>query len=425
MSVLLVILGVLVAASAAAAAGGPAPLAAASTAAPSSRPAPPTLNVTGACLIDEASGQVLYTYNAAGKLAIASTTKLMTALVTLQHEHRLSTVFAQNDYYAAAGDSQIGLVPGERMSVHDLLLALMLPSADDAAEDLAYNVGGGSVARFIAMMNADARALHLDHTHYSTPSGLDTAGNYSSPCDLVRLARYDLQESAYFRRIAALKSATIHSSTGSQYLVNRDDLLDSHPWINGVKTGHTSAAGYVLVSSGTQHGMTLIGAVLGTSSEAARDDNALALLDWGFTNFSTVRLIARGDTVARLPVKDRPGFRAAVFAGATFARVLAHSSRLSFKRELPGQLVGPLPADAVVGQLLVLDGSRVLARIPLLLAKTLPAVSELAIATRFITRPSRLIPAVAALLLAIAAAVMLWRARAAKRRGAITLTKPA
>ena len=390
-----------------------------------SGPSPPTLNVSGACLIDESSDQALYTYNAEGELSIASTTKLMTALVTLQHEPHLSTMFAQNDYVAAAGDSQIGLVPGERMSVHDLLLALMLPSADDAAEDLAYNVGGGSIPRFIAMMNADARALGLDHTHYSTPSGLDTPGNYSSPCDLVQLARYDLQHSPYFRRIVALKSATIHSSLGSQYVVNRDDLLDSHPWINGVKTGHTSAAGYVLVSSGTQHGMTLIGAVLGTSSESTRDDNALALLDWGFANFSTVRLIARGDTVARLPVKDRPGFRAAVFAGASFARVLPHSAKISFERELPKQLVGPLARGAVVGQLLVLDDGHVLTRIPVLLAKSLPAVSELAIATRFITRPSRLIPAVAALLLAIAAAVMLWRARAAKRRGAITLTRPA
>src|SRR6201999_4620723 len=103
--------------------------------------------------------------------------KLMTALVVLEHVHKLSTVFTQNDYTAASVDSQIGLEPGERMSVHDLLLAMMLPSADDAAEDLAYNVGHGSVARFVAMMNARARELHLTHTHYTTPIGLDTPGN--------------------------------------------------------------------------------------------------------------------------------------------------------------------------------------------------------------------------------------------------------
>src|SRR6202012_4638944 len=103
--------------------------------------------------------QLLYGVNANRRVAIASTTKLMTALIVLQHVHKLSTIFTQNDYESASVDSQIGLEPGERMSVHDLLLALMLPSADDAAEDLAYNVGHGSVARFVGMMNAEARAL--------------------------------------------------------------------------------------------------------------------------------------------------------------------------------------------------------------------------------------------------------------------------
>jgi len=139
-------------------------------------------------LIDAGSGRELYADNAADQLPIASTTKLMTALVTLEHEPRLSRILTQNDYYPAAGYSQIGLVPEERMSVHDLMLALLLPSADDAAEDLAYNIGGGSLPKFVAMMNARARQLGLLHTHYSTPIGLDTPGNYSSASDLVKLA---------------------------------------------------------------------------------------------------------------------------------------------------------------------------------------------------------------------------------------------
>jgi D-alanyl-D-alanine carboxypeptidase (penicillin-binding protein 5/6) len=311
------------------------------------------------------------------------------------------------------------------MSVHDLLLALMLPSADDAAEDLAYNVGGGSIARFIGMMNADAKALGLTHTHYSTPSGLDTAGNYSSPCDLVELARYDLQHSPYFKRVVALKSATIYSSRGSQYIVNRNDLLGRYAWMSGVKTGHTNDAGYVLVSSGTQHGLTLIGSVLGTSSEASRDANALALLQWGFDNFSTVQLMKAGTVLARLPVKDRPGFRAPVLAGASFSRVLADGSGIVHRLVLPKQLVGPLKRHAVVGQLLLLDNGRVLDRIPVLLARRLLAVSDLAIAARFVTRPSTLIVIAAALALLVGLAVIIRRARVAKREGGITLTRPA
>ncbi len=156
------------------------------------------------------------------------------------------------------------------MSVHDLLIALLLPSADDAAEDLAYNVGGSSVPRFLAMMNAKARALGLTHTHYTTPIGLDTPGNYSSAFDLDKLAAYLLAHSPFFRRIVDMPSATLHTGPVG-YVVNRNDLVGRVPWINGVKTGHTSGAGYVLVASGTRDGMTLIGSVLGTSSESARD----------------------------------------------------------------------------------------------------------------------------------------------------------
>ena len=110
-------------------------------------------------------------------------------------------MFADPNYHPAAEDSQIGLEPGERMSVHDLLRAMLLPSADDAAVDLAYNVGHGSVSRFLGMMNARASQLGLTHTHYTTPSGLDTPGNYSSATDLVDLARYLLQTQPFFKAV--------------------------------------------------------------------------------------------------------------------------------------------------------------------------------------------------------------------------------
>ena len=272
---------------------------------------PPTLQVTGAGLIEESTGQQLYGVNPNAELPIASTTKLMTALITLEHVRRPATVFTQNDYYAAEGDSEIGLAPGDRMTVHDLLIALLLPSADDAAEDLAYNVGGGSVPRFIAMMNAKAQALGLTHTHYSTPIGLDTPGNYSSAYDLDKLAAYVLQHSPLFKRIVALPDATL--KTGPvRTVVNRNDLVGRVPWINGVKTGHTNGAGYVLVASGTRDGMTLIGAVLGTSSEAARDENALALLNYGFATFRLVKPVTEGRVMAEIRVKGRPYTHAVV-----------------------------------------------------------------------------------------------------------------
>jgi D-alanyl-D-alanine carboxypeptidase (penicillin-binding protein 5/6) len=376
--------------------------------------APPHLSVSAATLYSPATGQELYGDHAGREVAIASTTKLMTALLTLEHEHHLSKVFTAPNYYAAPSDSQIGLVPGERMSVHDLLLALLLPSADDAAVDLAYNVGGGSTGHFVGEMNVRARQLGLTHTHYSTPSGLDTPGNYSSASDLVKLAAYVLDKSPYFRRAVALPHAVLHSGNHVRYVVNRNDLVGRVAWINGVKTGHTNDAGYVLVGSGAQHGLTLLSAVLGTDSESSRDSNTLTLLDYGFANFHLVTPVKAGAVLARPTVKDRPGFHAKVIAGATFTRVVPKDAVVRTRVQLPDQLAGPLKRHAVVGAVLVLAGSKTIARIPLLLSQRLAAVSPLTIAARFITRPITLFVVLVVLALVVA---LIARRRAHRHPG--------
>jgi D-alanyl-D-alanine carboxypeptidase (penicillin-binding protein 5/6) len=360
-----------------------------------SSPAPPALSVSAAALYAPATNQLLYGVNANKRVAIASTTKLMTALVVLQQVHTLSTIFTQNDYTAAAVDSQIGLEPGERMSVHDLLLALMLPSADDAAEDLAVNVGHGSVARFVQMMNAEAQRLGLRNTHYTTPIGLDTAGNYSTAADLVKLADYDMSHSAYFARIVALPRATLYSGSHVREVVNRNDLVGRYPWIDGVKTGHTLEAGYVLVASGHRRGMALISAVLGTDSETSRDANTLALLEYGddFRSWTPVR---KGELMARPTVKEQPDLHPTVTAAADYSRILPRSADLRVQVSVPHQLVGPLPGQTVVGTATVTDGKRVLSRIPLVLMQKLPAVTGLTRAARFITRPLALVVIAAA-----------------------------
>jgi D-alanyl-D-alanine carboxypeptidase (penicillin-binding protein 5/6) len=374
--------------------------------------ASPHLSVSAAVLVERSTGDRLFGENADERVAIASTTKLMTALVTLEHVHRLGHMLTQNHYYAAAGDSQIGLVPGERMSVHDLTIAMLLPSADDAAEDLAYNVGGGSVARFVAMMNARARQLHLTHTHYSTPIGLDTPGNYSTASDLAQLAAYVLAHEPFFARVVALRSAVLHTGSHPRYVVNRNDLVGRYAWINGVKTGHTADAGYVLVGQGTRNGMTLISVVLGTSSEYSRDANTIALLDYGFRSFHFVTPVRGGAVLARPAVRDRPGVHALVIASRSFKTLARRGQALRVVVKVPAELVGPLPRHAVVGTARVMAGQRVLARIPLLLAQKLPAVSPLTLAARFLTRGTTLLMLVVLLLLAGGiVGVKHWRSR--------------
>jgi D-alanyl-D-alanine carboxypeptidase (penicillin-binding protein 5/6) len=380
--------------------------------------AAPSLSATAAVLYAPQTGQILYGLNDQREVAIASTTKLMTALIVLQHVHHLGTIFTQNDFYPAAADSQIGLVPGERMSVHDLLIAMMLPSADDAAEDLADNVGDGSLARFVGMMNAEARTLGLSHTHYSTPIGLDTPGNYSTASDLVHLAEYDFTHSPYFARIVALHSAVLHTGPVGE-VVNRNDLVGAVPWINGVKTGHTAAAGYVLVASGQRSGMTLISAVLGTDSEESRDANTMALLDYGFGDFALRTPVHAGQVLARPAVKDRPGVHAPLAAAESFSRVLGRSDRVRVEVDAPKQLIGPLPAKSVVGTAAVIAGGRVIGRVPLMVTRALPRVSGLTVTARILTRP--LILGIIVLLAAGTVGLRRSRRRRDRRvRGAVT-----
>jgi D-alanyl-D-alanine carboxypeptidase (penicillin-binding protein 5/6) len=375
----------------------------------------PQVSATAAILVAPSTGQQLYGSDQNRELAIASTTKLMTALVTLEHT-RLGKVFADPDYHPAAADSQLGLVPGERMSVHDLLLAMLLPSADDAAEDLAFNVGHGSVARFVGMMNRRARQLGLAHTQYSTPIGLDTPGNYSTASDLVKLAAYVLRAEPFVRRAVALRTAVLRTGDEVRVVANRNDLVGRVPWINGVKTGHTLDAGYVLVASGRRHGLTLLSAVLGTASEAARDANSLTLLNYGFSNFRRETPVRAGAVLARPTVKDRSGTRAVVIAPRTFTRVLPRSARVRIRVYVPRQLAGPLARGAVVGTAVVMADDRQIAREPLMLAQALPAVSALTLAGHFVTRTSTVVSLLVLLCAAIVVAIC-WRVRAGDGRG--------
>jgi D-alanyl-D-alanine carboxypeptidase (penicillin-binding protein 5/6) len=224
-----------------------------------------------------------------------------------------------------------------------------------------------------------------------------------------------LHDQPFFRRIVALPAATLRTGRYVRHVFNRNDLVGRVPWINGVKTGHTLAAGYVLVASGTRGDMHLISAVLGTSSESARDANTLALLDYGFRAFHRVRPIRTGQVIARPAVKDRPGVHAAVIAATGFDRVVSVAAPVRTRVILPHQLAGPLARHAVVGKVQVLAGRRVIGSVPLLVARRVRAVSSLTRATRFLTRPSTLVVLLGAVVGAVAGLVLTRRGRTGRR----------
>jgi D-alanyl-D-alanine carboxypeptidase (penicillin-binding protein 5/6) len=378
-------------------------------------PPPPKLPTTAELLTVLGTGQQLYGLNADKRLPIASATKLMTALVTLEHAS-LSEIVRDPNWHPAAADSQIELVPGEPMSVHDLMVAMLVPSADDAAEDLAYNVGGRSIPHFLQMMNRRARALGLPHTHYTTPIGLDTPGNYSSASDLIKLATYLLEHHPFFAHVVGLTQATLKTGYHPRHVVARNTLLGRVPWIHGVKTGHTHDAGYVLVADGRKDGMTLLSAVLGTPSEALRDSSTLALLDWGFAHFRLAKPLKAGATIARPTYNGEQSSRVDVLATKTVAWAIPKSRRLQIRLRLVHNLNGPLKRGARVGTATVLDGSATVAQVPLVLARAIPGVSWAAKVARFITKPYTLVPLIVAVLALATALTVLWRTR----RGAAT-----
>ena len=207
----------------------------------------------------------------------------------------------------------------------------------------------------------------------------------------------------------------LHTGNSVRTVINRNDLVAKVPWINGVKTGHTLQAGYVLVGSGTRDGMTLISAVIGTPDEAVRDESTLSLLNYGFANYALRTPVRKGEALARPSVRGRDKLRAAVVAGATFQHVFARTARVRLRVNAPAQLTGPLAREARVGSVVVLSRGRVVKRVPLVVARAVPGPSAGLGGLGFVTRPFTLVGLVVLLAVAIGLTVF-WRGRIRGRR---------
>jgi D-alanyl-D-alanine carboxypeptidase len=229
---------------------------------------------------------------------IASITKLMTVLVTLQHA-RLRDVVTVAPGAAAVGESTANLRAGERLTVADLVRAALIQSANDAAYSLALYVGHGRLEPFLALMNAKARELGMTDSHFVRPDGLDAAGHYSSARDVTILARAAMRI-RFVRDTVRLRTATIE---GGRTLHTWNDLLGEFPGLIGVKTGHTTAAGWSEVAAARGRGTTIYATLLGSPSRSERNTELAELLAWGLSRYRVVDLVAPGRQygVARLP----------------------------------------------------------------------------------------------------------------------------
>jgi serine-type D-Ala-D-Ala carboxypeptidase (penicillin-binding protein 5/6) len=334
----------------------------------SERP-PPVPGADAAIVVDGRDGEVMFAKNPDERHSIASTTKLMTALLTLE-QARPREVFTAADYVAAPVESQIGLRPGERMAVPDLLEALLLESANDAAATLAVGISG-SVDAFVADMNERADQLGLEDTSYANPIGFDDPLNYSTADDLAVLSRH-LLERPRFARIVDMPEARLESGARPRTIDNRNTLVATHPFVTGVKTGHTLGAGYVLIGSAKGGGdARVISVVLGEPNEAARDADTLKLLRWGIGQFRRVRVLDDRRVMARADIEYRDERANLVPARDTFL-TLRRGERVRRRISAPDEVEGPLPAGERVGSITVfVDGERV-RRVALVIARDVP-----------------------------------------------------
>lgn len=381
------------------------------------RPAParaaegPVVRAPAAILVEPATGDIVFQRNANDERPVASTTKLMTALLTLERE-KLGTTFTAIRYHAAPAESVIGLRAGERLTVADLMRGLLLASANDAAATLAARIGG-SRQRFVRLMNRRARQLGLEDTHYANPIGLDEAGNHSSAEDLVKLTLI-LRRNEFFRAVTNLPSATLKSGARPRTIANRNTLVRNVPAVNGVKTGHTSTAGYVLVGSATRNGITVVSAVLGEPSEAARDADSLTLLRYGLDHYRRVTGTKRGATYATARLAHRDA-RVSLVATRTVRRTVRRGERL-IPRVVgaPREVEGPLPAGARLGTIELRWRGRTVDRVALVTAQ---AVSGSTVAQRAGGLIGRTLIVLAAVAVALGSLqVVLLRRRVQRRR---------
>lgn len=298
-----------------------------------------------AVLIDAQSGEVLYGKNEDTPRPMASTTKIMTALVALENADVNDVIEIADEAIGVEGSS-IYLQKGERMTLLELLYAMLLQSANDAAVAIAVGVGG-SVPRFAEMMNEKARSLGLTVTHFENPNGLDAEGHVTTAKELARITAEALKNPVFAEIVSTYKKKISGPDGSVRVVVNHNKLLNMYNGCIGVKTGFTKKSGRCLVSAAQRESLTLIAVTL-----SAPDDwnDHMALLDYGFENYLCEILCDEGGFIEALPVvggkQDSLLCVNTDYVAATLPR--SHGE-ITVDIELPQMVYAPVKAGDIVG----------------------------------------------------------------------------
>ena len=326
------------------------------------------VSARSAILIEAETGKVLYAKNAHERLPMASTTKIMTALVALEKGSMEDMVRVDASAYGTEGSS-IYLHLEEEISLKDLLYGLMLSSGNDAAVAIAVHIGGGTQA-FADMMNRKAAELGAHNTNFVTPNGLHDELHYTTAYDLARIAAEAMKNTA-FRQIVSTEYHRAETGEMARTFKNKNRILWEYAGGTGVKTGYTKAAGRCLVFSAEREGMELIGAVLNCPNMF---EDAEAMLDHGFENYETVTMVKAGAAAARVSVRGGEKSLLELTPARDIIVPVERGGSAAYRTRVMAQedISAPVYKGDVLGRVEVLEGDALLLEMDLVAAEDVP-----------------------------------------------------
>ena len=349
-----------------------APVQTASLSAPALAPDPSVqlgLPCRAAILMDQNSGNILYEKNSEIRMPVASITKVMTLLLTFEAIHDGKLTYEQevpvSAHAAAMGGSQIWLEPGEHFTLDEMLKAICVSSANDAAVAVAELVAGSEPA-FVARMNARAVQLGMTQTHYENACGLDREGHLSSAKDVAILSCFILNTCPEVKQYTKIWTETLRG--GQTHLVNTNKLIRKYEGMTGLKTGTTSGAGVCLSASATRQGLSLVGVVLGSDSGPERFAAAQTLLDYGFANYEAGTVPTPPNAPLTLPVRGAVHSTVPLDYTSIPRQILLQKGQakgLNAVLALPEKISAPLAAGQLVGEVKLYAGQNEIGCFPI------------------------------------------------------------
>ena len=312
----------------------------------------PKIAAQGAILMDARTGRVLWEHNSEVPLAMASTTKIMTAIVALENGN-LSDTVTVSKRAASAPEVNMNLTSGEKITLEALMYALMLQSYNDAAVAIAEHVGG-DVETFCAMMTEKAKELGAKDTLFETPNGLDAGAHHSTAYDLALITRYALQNER-FMDIINTPRLTVHSDKRTFDLYNKNRLLTEYAGANGVKTGFTGKAGQCFVGAAQRNDMQLISVVLasgwGDVGKEQKWIDTKRLLDYGFDNYKYVEIIKENEPCGMLNITrtKTPQVALLLEKGLMMPLNANEAAGISIQYTIPDTVMAPVEKGQIMG----------------------------------------------------------------------------